>query len=306
MPQKLKNVLSVVINAVNFIRKTAKKHRLFQVFCVEMGAQHSVLLYHTEVRWLSRGLVLSRVFELREEVKMFLTEHGFSEASHFSDDVFISMLAYLSDIFCHLNRFCLSLQTFGVTILDAREKLNALTCKLKVFENRVETCNFANFPNLEEVVNNKNVSVVQEEIRSHLKSLSSAFSDYFTADELSSPNTWIQQPFLAKLDANDDDVTELIELQNSSKSKLQFEVMKLENFWCSQLDSFPTIAKKALKYVLPFVTTYLCEKGFSTLLHLKPKERNRLDASDDMRVALSKKIPRFFLIAEKKQQQKSH
>ena len=39
---------------------------------------------------------------------------------------------------------------------------------------------------------------------------------------------------------------------------------------------------------------------------IKTQERNRLDPSDDMRVALSKKEPRFEKIARNKQQQKSH
>ncbi|KAK4313839.1 hypothetical protein Pmani_014847 [Petrolisthes manimaculis] len=45
----------------------------------------------------------------------------------------------------------------------------------------------------------------------------------------------------------------------------------------------------------------------SYVKHLEStKARNRLDASDDMRVALSKKEPRFSIIVEEKQQQKSH
>ena len=66
------------------------------------------------------------------------------------------------------------------------------------------------------------------------------------------------------------------------------------------------LAERALKVLVPFAATYLCEAGFSALLHIKTKARNRLDASDDMRVALSKKEPRFSIIIEEKQQQKSH
>jgi len=42
------------------------------------------------------------------------------------------------------------------------------------------------------------------------------------------------------------------------------------------------------------------------VLNIKTKARNRLNASNDMRVAISKKIPRFSKIIEEKQQQKSH
>ena len=37
-----------------------------------MDADHTALLYQTQVCWLSKGNMLSRIFELREEVKLFL------------------------------------------------------------------------------------------------------------------------------------------------------------------------------------------------------------------------------------------
>ena len=73
-PTELKNVMSIVVRSVNFIRGHALNHRLFQVFCQEIGSEHSVLLFHTEVRWLSRGRVLTRVMELHEEIGQFLQE----------------------------------------------------------------------------------------------------------------------------------------------------------------------------------------------------------------------------------------
>ena len=52
LPEKLKNVLSTVVSAVNYIRGKALNHCLFKAFCNEAGAKHSLLLYPAEVRWL--------------------------------------------------------------------------------------------------------------------------------------------------------------------------------------------------------------------------------------------------------------
>ena len=43
-----------------------------------MDSHHEPLLLHAEVRWLSREGVLSRLFELREEAKIFGTSAKFS------------------------------------------------------------------------------------------------------------------------------------------------------------------------------------------------------------------------------------
>ena len=43
-------------------------------------SQYSDLLYFCEVRWLSRGAMLERVFDLREEISLFLEEKNVSAA----------------------------------------------------------------------------------------------------------------------------------------------------------------------------------------------------------------------------------
>jgi hypothetical protein len=39
---------------------------------------------------------------------------------------------------------------------------------------------------------------------------------------------------------------------------------------------------------MPFASTYLCEVGFSSLVHIKAKARNCPSVTDNIRAALSK------------------
>ena len=50
LPVTLKHQLITALNVVKNIRGRASKHRIFRVFCEEIGAAHTVLLYHTEIR----------------------------------------------------------------------------------------------------------------------------------------------------------------------------------------------------------------------------------------------------------------
>ena len=79
-------LLREVVGIVNYIRSHAKKRRIFSKLCEEMDASFTELLLHTEVRWLSRGKVLSRIFLLREELEVFFTEEHDQRASKFCDN----------------------------------------------------------------------------------------------------------------------------------------------------------------------------------------------------------------------------
>ena len=83
---------------VNFLNNGALNTRLFRKLCSEMNAEHLNSLYYTRVHWLSKGNVLGRVFELREELKEFLNRQGKCKLeSCFRNNNFMSKLAYLVD-----------------------------------------------------------------------------------------------------------------------------------------------------------------------------------------------------------------
>jgi len=81
----------------------------------------------------------------------------------------------------------------------------------------------------------------------------------------------------------------------------------LEELWCKKAQSYPNIRNVALRYLMVFSTTYLSEQGFSTLLQIKNKQRNKLTSvSADLTLALSKLQPTIPLLVGKMRAQISH
>ena len=95
----LELVLDDVVKMVNTVKANTKKSRLFAQLCAEMDSEVTKLLYHCDVRWLSRGKVLERVLLLREELAVFFTELGDSSAVKLNNLNWLGELSYLSSIF---------------------------------------------------------------------------------------------------------------------------------------------------------------------------------------------------------------
>ena len=68
----LKEATNQIIEMVNFIKTRPLKSRIFELLCKDMNSRYVRLLLHTEVRWLSKWNVLSRVIELQKELLFFL------------------------------------------------------------------------------------------------------------------------------------------------------------------------------------------------------------------------------------------
>ena len=86
MPDSLKDVLNTTVKMVSFAKARPLNSRVYSALCIDMGSDHVTPLQHTEVRWLSRGKVLTHffIFKLRDELKVFFTDHHFhlSESLH--------------------------------------------------------------------------------------------------------------------------------------------------------------------------------------------------------------------------------
>ena len=73
----IKHVTDPVVSVINLIRARALNHRLFQALLEDLETEHSDIIYHSSVHWLSLGKILRRVWDLKEEIVMFLEMKGF-------------------------------------------------------------------------------------------------------------------------------------------------------------------------------------------------------------------------------------
>ncbi len=76
LPDELSKILEAVVKCVNFVKAGALHSPLFQNLSRDMDSEHEALLFYSKMRWLSKGNVVNRVFELRRELKMFLEMQG--------------------------------------------------------------------------------------------------------------------------------------------------------------------------------------------------------------------------------------
>lgn len=89
--------MNKTIKIVNYIRARDLNHRKFKEFLSELNSQYSDIMFHTEVRWLSKGKVLEQFFSLREEIKLFIHEQK-AKFPKINSLAFWYKLAFLADV----------------------------------------------------------------------------------------------------------------------------------------------------------------------------------------------------------------
>ncbi|KAF2343754.1 hypothetical protein FHG87_025490 [Trinorchestia longiramus] len=231
--------------------------------------------------------MLSRLYELRDEVETFLQKEKQDKLyKAFREEDFQLSLAYLVDFFEAIKNLNLKLQGRNTNIIAHSDVIRAFPEKIHLWKRKVQVGNFSSFSHLNELLSEKrNIEQydVTKEVFSHLYSLAEEFMHDFP--DVSMENflwTLVQNPFNTDVELLLESLQEeAIDLKCDSCAKRDFETMKLEEFWVKYLPMYPKVGEEALRVILPFSSTYLCEAGFSALVVLKTKQRNRLDVEND-------------------------
>lgn len=308
LPEALKITLNEIVKMVNVIKSRPLQSRLFSILCEEMGSEHQTLLFHTEVRWLSRGRVLSRVYELKEELKTFFENDTFYQKI-LKDNVWLQKVAYLADIYEHLNELNRKMQGKNENILSCTDKINGFKAKIKLWINEVKTGKISMFNRCSTLNLDKQIFKLVEQ---HLYLLEEKLQHYFKSNKLIEFD-WVRNPFVLPSEESLQNLSmkqkeELIDLKNDRTLELQFkDNIPISQFWLIAKKEFPTISKKAIEILLPFATTYICEQSFSSMVTIKNIKRSCIKSLDhELRVSISSIEPNISKLCSQHQGQISH
>ena len=171
--------------------------------------------------------------------------------------------------------------------------LSAFGLKLPYWRQKAEQNKIASFSKLAlflEDCENITLDDIKDTVIKHLTKLRESFSDYFTDLDIHTSN-WVVDPFKCEngnIPEEPPGLAEtILELRSNTEARIQLESKEnRSSFWLSQ--AFKIAYEEVVKKLLPFATSYLCEQGFPTLMNIKTKNRNRLNAH---KLLLHQKVP---------------
>ncbi|XP_044052223.1 general transcription factor II-I repeat domain-containing protein 2-like [Siniperca chuatsi] len=291
--------MNTVVKTVNIIRARGLYHREFQAFLSDVDAEYGDVLYHSDVRWLSRGSLLQRFYSLRSEIDKFLKEKG-RPLHKLSDPLWLADLAFLVDLTHHLNTLNKNLQGKEQLVSHLYAHMKAFCVKLRLFETQLRSFNAAHFPALSEIKSafpKADLSAKKEKYASVITSLVTEFNQRFSVIE--KQIKLFSTPFLVDAEEVEESLQlELIEMQCDDSLKSQHQLLSLPDFYQS-LDhaKFPLMRRHAKRMMSLFGSTYICEQTFSLLNQNKSRLRSRMTIAISVKSFMSQP-PNFLLTSQ--------
>ncbi|KAJ4445938.1 hypothetical protein ANN_12624, partial [Periplaneta americana] len=243
--------------SLNLIKANSLRHRQFQEYLHDICCDYDDLTYYSQVRWLSRGHMLHRFYNIRAEVDSFLKGHNIA-IPEISDSEWSLDLAFLMDLCDHLTRLNRALQGKNRSIVDMADASRSFMGKLKLWLHQLQK---AELHHLQSLVNQK-VNLLR--------------------------NTNLQTkeaPLNCQL--------EIIDMQNNtrirSSGKLGIELWRLIDKYL-----YPNLKNLASRMLAMFEETHVCKQFFSVMNNNKNNRRSRISDSNlvaTLRVSVSKLQP---------------
>ena len=304
---RLQECLGVAIKAVNKIKANAKNDRLFRQLCEVNDEEFEHLLLHTEVRWLSKGIFLARYCKLKNSVVEFL-----GEDSDLAKDVIACHQdnSYLADFYEKINTATDKLQGKKITLVQSKTIIRGLINKLELYQQSLSRRKFDHFSRLSKMsdsVTDEHLLVYVEHLKAVIEDMKVRFKDLLDVEVF----PWLVEPFATNINDCDSTMQEmLIDLQSDEEARAIFRAHGWAAFWIKWKNRFPQLWEKVELFILAFPTTYIAEQGFSEVLYMRNKYRNRLDMNatggDSIRLKLTSLMPAFSNLAKQHQPQGSH
>ncbi|XP_014404013.1 PREDICTED: general transcription factor II-I repeat domain-containing protein 2B isoform X3 [Myotis brandtii] len=274
---KMDHVMNVVVNSVNWICSRGLNHSEFTTLLYELDCQYGSLLYYTEIKWLSRGLVLKRFFESLEEIDSFMSSRG-KPLPQLSSQDWVRDLAFLVDMTMHLNTLSLSLQGHSQIVTQMYDLIRAFLAKLCLWETHLARNNLAHFPTLKSVSRNESDSLNYipkiVELKTEFQKRLSDFKLY------ESELTLFSSPFSVKIESIHEALQmEVIELQCNMVLKTKYDKVGIPEFYKHLWSSYPRYKSHCAKILSMFGSTYICEQLFSIMKLSKTKYCSELKDS---------------------------
>ncbi|KAJ4946945.1 hypothetical protein JOQ06_008988 [Pogonophryne albipinna] len=285
--------MDTVTRLVNFVRESSSlQHRLFRSLLEEMSSEHKDLLLHNDVRWLSKGRVLERVCDLRDELVSFLSSLQSQKAHEFlsflTDTKVIADVNCLCDIMSHLNHLNLQLQGNNHTVAEMYEAVEAFRSKLHLLERDIHGRKL-HFPRLQNF---------KERFESSPK---------ISGDIL----LFLRQREAKRLVPSIEEGTlqmEVLEMGSSELLKAQHKDAPVCDSWINVVPQarFKNTRAIAMFLLTMFPSTYICESGLNAI---KSQDRNRLSSAhlgQCLRIATTECKPNIRHVASSRRSHFSH
>lgn len=183
---------------------------------LRLESAYEDVLYYTEVRWLSRGRVLRRFFDLLPEINIFL-QSKVETVRELTEPEWKWDLAFLTDVTEMLNHLNVQLQGKGNLITDMYSHIKAFEVRLVLLVRKVQKLDFMHLSATQSYCAEElSVPFPVEKCKDALEMLQGEFSVRFRELHVNGKGIRLfQNPFAADI--------------NDALPSLQFELAEFQN-----------------------------------------------------------------------------